>query len=277
MTTVRRDRRIALIVGGLLAVFGTLCSAVQVAGWTIGSAEHTSHQVIPGPVRELRVDAGQGDVTVVPALGEDITIDSRAEGSLRTPRLRTVVNGNNVEVTGGCPTIVFWHCGAEIVIHVPSGTAVNVEAASGDLSATGISADVRLVTNSGDVQAVGLSGDAYLRTSSGDVVGRELAGPAELRSSSGDVFATGLGTGAIRARTSSGDVALRFASIPTLADAETSSGDAMITVPRGPTEYHVMLETNSGDREFGVLQDDNSPHLLSARTSSGDAIANYDD
>jgi DUF4097 and DUF4098 domain-containing protein YvlB len=154
---------------------------------------------------------------------------------------------------------------------------VNVTAHSGDVSATGLSAFVRLETDSGDVQAVGLSGRAYLSTSSGDVVGRELAGPAELRSSSGDVFATGLGSGAITARTSSGDVLLRFASIPTDAVAVTSSGDAMITVPRGPTKYHVMLDTDSGDREFGVSQDDNSPRSLIARTSSGDAIANYDD
>ena len=65
----------------VLALLFSMIAAVQVAGWTIGARRaHDQHQVIPGPVDELRVDAGAGDITVVPTLGDGVRIDSTVEG-----------------------------------------------------------------------------------------------------------------------------------------------------------------------------------------------------
>jgi hypothetical protein len=273
--TARSDRRVALVAGLLLALLFTGCAAMQVAGWTVGAVERTSREVVPGPVRELRVDAGAGDITIVPALSGDVTIVTRATGSLHRPQLQVGVNGTDVTLTGGCSALNFGRCDAATVVHVPPGTAVTVNAASGDISASGITAPVQLITASGDVSASGLTGGADLRTSSGDVQARDLAGRVRLESASGDVQAANLRASSVRANSSSGEVALSFLSAPGDVDAETASGDVRVLLPRGKEAYRVEARTDNGDREIAVSRNATSARVIRARTNSGDAIVRY--
>ena len=46
--TARSDRRLALTIGAVLSAFFVICSATQVASWTIGSVNRDVHEVIPG-------------------------------------------------------------------------------------------------------------------------------------------------------------------------------------------------------------------------------------
>src|SRR4051794_23496316 len=101
--TARTDRTLALLAGCGLALVLIVCSAVQVAAWSVGSVERSAHRVIPGPVRELRLDGGpSADIMVVPASGSDVTIDSSSRGRLSTPTVSTSVEGTAVRVSGGC-------------------------------------------------------------------------------------------------------------------------------------------------------------------------------
>jgi DUF4097 and DUF4098 domain-containing protein YvlB len=255
--SVRADRILALIAGGVLSVIFVACSAVQVAGWTTGAVEQKAHRVIRGPVEELQIRAGGGDVMLLPARGDDVVVDSRARGALQTPQLEVDVNGYDVDVSGGCSEFSFGHCEATLVVQVPAGTAVRVDASSGDLSAEGLNANVTLHTASGDVRARRLSGRLDLDTASGDVDG------ANLRSDS------------VRAHTASGDVELDFALPPDTVDADSSSGDVRIFVPRGPESYSVQVDTDSGDETIDVDRDAGAPRLLRADTSSGDVEIAY--
>ena len=255
--SARTDRAIALLVGGVLALLLTACAAFSVAGWTVGSVERNAHRVIYGPVDGLSINAGSGDVTLVPARGGDVTIDSRSEGSLHTPRLDVDVAGSDVTVGGGCPDLTFGHCSARLIVHVPAGVDVKVDASSGDVEASGLSGAVELRTSSGDVRVHGLSGATSLRSASGDVEGSGLRGRA------------------VQARTSSGDARLAFASPPMAAEAWTASGDATIEVPPGSETYIVDVETNSGDRDVGVSTGRGATRLLRAHTNSGDATVDY--
>jgi DUF4097 and DUF4098 domain-containing protein YvlB len=277
MTSVRRDRRIALITGGLIAIVAIVCSAIQVAGWTVRAVERSTHETIPGPVRELRIDAGKGDVALVPASGKDVTIDGRVKSALRKPRLRVEVDGSDVRVKSGCTDIVLWHCSARIVVGVPAGTAVRVKGHSGDITAAGLDGAVELRTHSGDVRADGLIGTVRLKTASGDVVARNLSGATELESASGDVLGSGLGGATVRAHTASGDVVLRFSSPPTNADASTASGDVFVSVPPGEESYRVDADTKSGDSHIGIRTDPAATRVLRARTHSGDTVVSYSD
>jgi DUF4097 and DUF4098 domain-containing protein YvlB len=266
--TLRQQRGAALLVGCLLGLVFAVCAAFQIAGWTVGAVEHTTHQVIPGPVGVLRVDAGAGDILVVPTSGDDVRIDSTAKGALHRPRLRAVKDGMVVRMNGNCPAISFGPCRASIVLHVPPGTKIDVRSGSGDLTASGITGPARMETGSGDVTATGLTGDADLRTSSGDVNARGLAGDVTLRTASGDVNAGDLAAGTVQAVSSSGDVELDFRLAPRDVDAATASGDVDVSLPFGQT-YRVEADTGSGDRH--VMGDDPaSPRIVRARTSSGD-------
>jgi DUF4097 and DUF4098 domain-containing protein YvlB len=271
--TVRQQRGAALLVGCLLGLVFAACAAFQIAGWTIGAVERTTHQVIPGPVGVLRVDAGAGDILVVPASGDDVRIDSTAKGALHRPRMSAVKEGMTVRMNGNCPAISFGPCRASIVLHVPAGTRIEVRSGSGDLTASGISGPVRMETGSGDVNATGLTGDADLRTSSGDVNARGLGGTITLRSASGDINAAELAAGTATAVTSSGDVELGFRLAPRDVDAATASGDVDVSLPRGQT-YRVAADTGSGDRD-AIAEDPASPRIVRARTSSGDVTVGY--
>ncbi len=115
-----------------------------------------------------------------------------------------------------------------------------------------------LSTSSGDVQAVDATGDVVMRTSSGDVTGDRLGGER------------------VDGRTSSGDVVLDFVDSPRDATAQTSSGDATVTVPEeAGIAYRVDVESDSGDDTIGVASDPDSPRSITARTNSGDARVVY--
>jgi DUF4097 and DUF4098 domain-containing protein YvlB len=272
--TVRQQRGGALLVGGLLALIFSSIAAVQVAGWTVGAVERTSHQVIPGPVREVTVTAGAGEILVVPTSRPEVRVDSSVKGSLHTPRLRAIKEGLAVRLDGNCPAISFGPCRASIVIHVPPDTVVDVRSGSGDLTASGLNGPVRLETGSGDVHATALNGDADLRTSSGDVSVRSLRGRTSLKTASGDVEAEDLGSEQVQAVTSSGDVELNFGTSPRDVDAATASGDVRVVVPRGAA-YRVEADTGSGESDIGVRTDPESTRIVRARTSSGDASVLY--
>lgn len=271
--TVRQQRGAVLLVGGLLAFVFTAICAVQVGAWTTGAIERTTHQLIPGPVEVVKIDAGSGDILVVPTGGDDVRIDSSAKGALHTPRLRAVKDGLTVRLDGDCPAISFGPCRASIVVHVPVGTRVDVRSGAGDLTASGIGAPVRLETGSGDVTATGLTGDADLRTSSGDVNVRGLGGDVNLRSASGDVNAEDLAARQLQAVTSSGDVELDFRVAPSDVDAATASGDVDVSLPTGQT-YRVEADSGSGE-SHEMESDPDSPRVIRARTSSGDATVAY--
>ncbi|HET6551095.1 MAG TPA: hypothetical protein VFG79_21695, partial [Solirubrobacter sp.] len=97
--TARADRTVALALGAAVAAFLTICAAVNVAGWSVGAVESSAHRVIPGPVNELRISAGTGDITLMPARDGNVSIDSHAEGTLHTPRVAVDVTGSDVSVT----------------------------------------------------------------------------------------------------------------------------------------------------------------------------------
>jgi DUF4097 and DUF4098 domain-containing protein YvlB len=272
--TLRQQRGGALLVGCLLGLVFAVIAAVQVAAWTVGAVERTTHQVIPGPVGVLKVDAGEGDILVVPTSGEDVRIDSTAKGALHTPRLRAVKDGTMVRMNGNCPAISFGPCQASIVLHVPPGTKLDVRSGSGDLTASGITGPVRMATGSGDVNATGLTGDADLHTSSGDVNVRSLGGDLRLRTASGDVNAEDLAATAVQAVSSSGDVELDFRLAPRDVDAATASGDVDLALPLGQA-YRVEADTGSGETEIGVKTDPASMRVVRARTSSGDVTVGY--
>jgi DUF4097 and DUF4098 domain-containing protein YvlB len=272
--TLRRQRGGALIVGLLLSLVFAAIAAIQVAAWTADAVERTTHQVVPGPVSMVQVDGGAGDILVVPTSGDDVRIDSSAKGALHTPRLRAVKDGLMVRLNGNCPAFSFGPCRASIVLHVPTGTKIDIRSGSGDLTASGISGPVRMETGSGDVTATALTGDADLRTSSGDVNARGLAANSVLRTASGDVTAEDLGAGTVQAVTSSGDVELGFRLAPSDVDAATASGDVHVALPIGQT-YRVEADTGSGSSQIGVKTDRASTRVVRARTSSGDATVDY--
>ena len=272
--TARSQRGLGLAAGGVLALLFTLLGAFQIAAWTVGAVERTNHQVFPGAVERVTVDAGDGEILVVAGADSEVRVDSTVHGSWHTPKLRAVRVGDEVRLRAHCPGFSIGPCRASLVIHVPAATAVDVRAGAGDLTANGVSGNVQLRTGSGDVQADGLSGAVDLRTGSGDVSTRGLGGDVTLRTASGDVSAEALSSARVKAVTSSGDVDLDFVSAPRDVDAASASGDVQIALPRGEA-YRVEVDTGSGDSRTDVRTDPEGKRVVRARTGSGDVTVDY--
>ena len=177
-------------------------------------------------------------------------------------------------MSGNCPSFSLGPCHAELVLHVPVGTAVEVHSSSGDITASGVGGDLVLETNSGDVTALGVTGSVDLRTASGDVSLRGGSGRVALESHSGDVSGGDIASELVSAETRSGDVNLEFRVPPRDVEASTASGDVHLAVP-DTAEYDVDLDTGSGDPQLGVRSDPDSPRKIHARTNSGDASVGY--
>jgi DUF4097 and DUF4098 domain-containing protein YvlB len=257
--TARTDRKLALVVGTVLAAVFTLCAALQVAEWTTGSVSRSTHETIPGPVNVLTIDSSGADVQLVVSDTNAVTVDTHSSGTLKTPELQIRPEGARVEVTGGCAEITLGHCEADIIVGVPAATEVTVQAGSGD------------------VTAEGLSGDVDLHSGSGDVVGQDLSGSSvRLTSNSGDIVADGISASSVVTRTRSGDVVTRLERVAKSVEARSNSGDVAVFVPPGDELYRVEARTDSGDRAVGVAMSTRAPNVIEARTNSGDVNVDYE-
>jgi DUF4097 and DUF4098 domain-containing protein YvlB len=274
--TATPRRTLWLAAGGLLALVFTVWAGFGLAGWTVGSVERNEHRVLRGEVSKVRIDATSGDVTLVPTDGREVVVDSRAQGTLWLPKMRTRIDGGNVSVHGECSVSLFAGCSVSFVVHIPAGTPVSVKTASGDVRASGLSGPVRLDVSTGDVDLVGLTGGTDADVSSGDIRARRLGGRVVLKTSSGDVRAAELTSTVAGADATAGDVWVDLAVVPRRVSAASSSGDVTVSVPRGGGEaYDAQLATSSGGRHLGVRHDPLADRSLSAVTSSGDAAIRY--
>lgn len=116
-----------------------------------------------------------------------------------------------------------------------------------------IRATVVVETASGSITVDGLLGDQRYRTASGDIELREVAGRLSIEAMSGDVKATIVDDVEVTARTVSGDLALRAATIGSL-KASTTSGDVRLAGRlAGPGPF--SIETVSGDSLLALAGD----------------------
>jgi hypothetical protein len=155
-------------------------------------------------------------------LGDMFAIEPAAGSlSLEAGRgLEIVVGPRSMRLGHGRPT-------PELEIEVPRRATLVLEAASGD------------------VEASGLVGDQRYRTASGDVVLRAVSGRLSIEVVSGDIDITATGDADVTARSASGDIELRAARLSGL-QLTSTSGDLKVAGQLvGPGPY--AIETVSGD------------------------------
>ena len=110
-----------------------------------------------------------------------------------------------IETDGGRGT------GAEYLLRVPSGSAVEVESGAGDVEVSGFFGDVMVVADAGDVTVRNAGNDVMVEAPQGDVVIGDVntdTGQVELDVGSGDLTLQDLIVGTLEARVGAGDVTL---------------------------------------------------------------------
>lgn len=187
---------------------------------------------VDGSVGRVEVDSDAGDVRLVTGEASSVARELRWTGDAK-PVVEQRVEGDVLRVTARCPDADGERCQAGLTITVPAASSSRV-----DLGAGGI-------------EVAGLTGDQDVRTGAGDVRG------------------TGIGPGAVTARSDAGDVDLTLAKPAPDVAAESSAGDVDIRVPAGPV-YTVESETTAGDARVDVPDTPGADHRITARTTAGD-------
>ncbi|MFI5709657.1 DUF4097 family beta strand repeat-containing protein [Kribbella sp. NPDC051620] len=238
---------VALILGGVYWALTSLSEDTK-----------TSHQTYPVVGSALSIETSSTDLQVHSGDVKEITVDRKFERNALGSDPKDKYDNGKLEISdSGCGFLSFG-CHTDYVVTVPR-----------DL-------DVTIRTSSGDLKVVGLGGSTTLESSSGKIEAQNLSGSLTMESSSGDLEAAGLSSGSVTSKSSSGSVELSFSTAPTTVDVTTSSGDALVRLPEGVEAYKVDTDSKSGDENAEVKIDPAATRTIKVKSSSGDAVVEYD-
>jgi lia operon protein LiaG len=220
------------------------------------TVDDTKTQTLDG-VDSVKIDVVSDDVRITEGTGTALvarlhgTTGTRAADTM--PKLVVERNGSTVNVRL-TPERTFgfgfaWST-LSLDIAVPSGYAKSlaVKTVSGGVKVEDHSyAGLALSTTSGDVEVGTVSAtDFSMRSTSGTLAALSVAAVhVELSSVSGDIRIKGL-TGATKAHTTSGSVAIRYTSAPASVDASSTSGGVTLEMP-ADAGFALDAHSTSGD------------------------------
>jgi hypothetical protein len=186
------------------------------------------------PVDEVVVTADAGNVRLVAARADRVTLIDHRRWLWRRPTVTTHLSGSTLEVRAVCPKVgILDRCAADLELRLPFDT------------------------------------DVLVRGGSGDIVADGLAGHVQLHTDAGNVTASNLVPVSLVAATKAGSIDLAFATSPVSVSATSEAGDVTVAVPSG--EYRVDTATDAGDdRVAGVIRNDRSFRHIEAHTRAGD-------
>jgi len=258
---IPRRKGLWFILASATALVVLAPSAGQVYGWMFEqSSESTWSQA--HPITAVRVDATSGDVQISPGGAGQARVRESLRWVVHKPTVQEAWDGDSLVVTVLCDGGGFLlpdECSADLDVTVPASVPVTVTSRSGGVSVGGMSGAVHAETASGDIELTGDSGAVVAHAISGSVSGRGLTG------ADADVQAE------------SGDVDLEYVTMPQRVVSRVVSGNTLILVPRGGG-YVVTGQTASGERDVDrALENNQSSHVLSIDSVSGDVAVHSQD
>lgn len=228
-----------------LVTLAALCIA-----WPAAAGEEIRRSLPTGDKPDVRIICPTGDVVV---RGDATSsVDIIAELASKKQKLEVSERGDEVliEVSktrgGGWPK-----SGTDLVVTVPEGASVIVEAASADIDVEGVRGSLKVESASGDVVVESFGGKLKAKSTSGDVVvnGHLKEGESWVASTSGDVEVSEL-AGRLKASSVSGDVSINDGQLDYVR-ASATSGDVFIQGLRGQNA-DIQADAVSGDIEVIV-------------------------
>jgi DUF4097 and DUF4098 domain-containing protein YvlB len=146
---------------------------------------------------------------------------------------------------------------------------------SGDINVSGLTGPIKLNDQFGNINASRLDGATQLVNNSGDINVSGATGDTRLQDAFGNISMTGLSAASVQATNNSGDVTLRFATVPQQVDITDSFGNVTLILPAGSTAYQVTTHNSFGGTNVSVPRNPASTHVIRVSNNSGDiAIIN---
>ena len=244
-------RRLAGLARGL-AVAGGLAMPLLAGACSVsvGSLQHrTSSYSVAGPLRALVVRAQVGNVHVTGgAPGSKVTVTERLTFHKTAPVTTHRAAAQILTLGSTCPSLET--CSVSYDIAVPRTMAV------------------RVTNNVGTIQLESLSGQVTASTSAGTIELHSVSGPIAATGSAGSIVGEDVSSTRAIVRISTGQIKITFSAPPTTVRATTSAGVVLLRVP-GSVGYAVDASTTVGAIRIGVQRSAASPHVITARATTG--------
>ena len=260
---------------------------------------HETRDAKPGGT--LLIDVDFGSIDIAPGDNDKVVIDAhrkieasskeKEEEYFKAVPITITTEGNRVivraihkhESLGSQLWKMLGHTRTEAryAIRVPANFNADLDTSGGDISANGLSGNIKVDTSGGDLTFGQMHGDIQADTSGGDITAKNCDGATNLDTSGGRIEVTG-GSGKLNVDTSGGNVTvlnrvgdarvqssggkLRLGNISGTLNAETSGGSVSAILP-SPVAGDVRLETSGGS--ITVVTPSNAALTIDAETSAG--------
>jgi DUF4097 and DUF4098 domain-containing protein YvlB len=246
--------------------------------WTAAplSAEEWSHQWNVGQDPEIRLDTGDGSVTITGVPGSN-RVEARVitrGWSIGSSGVRIddqISGGNSVSITLHIPHKIdfmnFTERSVRIEVRVPETTRTHVHTADGSIEAEHLRGSADFFTSDGSVKAHALDGSVDIHTGDGSIDLRGRFDRVALRTSDGSIdFRAEPGSKlAAPWRLESGDGSVTIHVLPDLAadiDIHTGDGnlhcDLPLTVTSVESEHSLRGRLNGGGQSLSIRTGDGS-------------------
>lgn len=268
----------------------------------VAATEENIHETRPAkPGGTLVVDVDFGSIDVSPGENDKVVIDAhrkieasskqKEEEYFKAVPITITTEGDRVivraihkhESLGSQLWKMLGHTRTEAryTIKVPANFNADLDTSGGDISANGLTGNIKVDTSGGDLTFGQIHGDIHADTSGGDIIAKDCDGSTRLDTSGGRIEVTG-GCGTLNADTSGGNVTvlnrvgdtkvessggkLRLGNISGKLNANTSGGSVSAILP-SPVAGDVRLETSGGS--ITVVTPANAALTIDAETSAG--------
>jgi hypothetical protein len=250
-TMAGRERSRWLIAGGVVTAVALAFTCLYVWDW-FARGEETQHQTYHQRVNRIVVDLNMGDLTITAGDTDQVSVDRELTWSIFKPQVeeRWDPGTQTLRVWFHCAPTITGKCSVSYMLGVPPDVPVEARTGSGNITVREMRGDLRLSATSGNVDVANSRGTVWAH------------------STSGNVRVNGARSQSVDARTTSGDVDLRFAEAPGTVSAKATSGNVNVAVPAG-TSYFVGAQAQSGEQKVSVGSDPRAEHKIYAHAGSG--------
>ncbi len=141
---------------------------------------------------------------------------------------------------------------------------------SGDINVSSLTGPIQLNDQFGTINASRLDGSMRVINNSGDINVSGATGDTRLQDAFGNINVTGLAAASVVATNNSGDITLRFATVPRQVSVTDSFGNVTLVLPAGSTAYQVQTHNSFGSTNVSVPRSPAATHVIKVRNNSGD-------
>jgi Toastrack DUF4097 len=254
-------------------------SQIQVRGQLTGtfvrpvwSHQDTASGLNFGPICRVPVGNCSASFTVTAPSGLPVNLSAQF-GNLTTSHLRgpVTLTGNSGDIDASSLTGRIQLNDQFGNIHASRLTGtMRVVNNSGDIDISSLTGPTQLADQFGNINANGLDGSTRLVNNSGDINVSGATGDTQLRDAFGNINLTGLSAATVLASDNSGDITLRFTTVPRQVTVDDSFGNVTLILPAGSTAYQVHTRNSFGNTHVSVPESPTARDVIRVSNNSGD-------